>query len=239
MTLSPMASWTLAVVVGGSVLVATSWGYQNAAKADAFAARRLQRVTEQSEEYRRLSAALPAWTRSGTDARSGDALAQRVSAAIAAAGLPASALASLSPESQAGNDGGSRTVGGAGGGVKIERRRAVLTLGSITLPQLGRLLAAWREREPEWTVTSIDATPLQISDKPERGGGAGGGGGGGVQVAPGGDIPARVVIAIERWSVRQPPKAVPAPSASPLVRPSSSPPRKPPNTSPPPAGGSR
>jgi hypothetical protein len=118
--------------------------------------------------------------------------------------------------------------------VRVERRRAVLTLGSITLPQLGRLLAAWREREPEWIVTSIDATPLQISDKPERGGG--------VQVAPGGDIPARVVIAIERWSVRQPRKTTPVEKAAPLLRPSSSSPRTPSNTppSPPPrAGASR
>lgn len=210
MTPSPATSWTLALLLGCSALAGTFWNYQSGVRQDASAARRLQRITEHATEHQRLSDALPAWARTGSESRNADALAQRVSASIAAAGLPSTTLSSLSPESSA-NDGGHDRFSA----VRIDRRRAVLTLGSVTLPQLGRFLAAWREREPEWTVTSIDVTPMNIGD----GGSSSKDRSGGVQVAPGGDIPARVIIAIERWSIRQPGKVgSPSSTSAPLLR---------------------
>lgn len=222
---SPMASWSLALFLGGSALTGMLWSYQAAASHNASTARRLQRITEQATEHQRLSDALPVWARTGSETNSAEALAQRVSASIAAAGLPSTALSSLSPESIANDGGHDRSFA-----VRIDRRRAVLTLGSVTLPQLGRFLAAWREREPEWTVTSIDVTPINIGDgsssPKDRSSG--------VQVAPGGDIPARVVLAIERWSVRQPGKVgSPSSGSAPLRQSDRS--SKPANS----AGGSR
>lgn len=60
--------------------------------------------------------------------------------------------------------------------------RAVVTLSPVTLPQLGTFLAAWREREPGWTVSSLDLSPQ--TDKAEG-------------KAGGRDLPLRVVIGLE------------------------------------------
>lgn len=100
-------------------------------------------------------------------------LAERVARALANAGLPSSALASLSPESQLGPG----NVGNA------KRRLATLTLASITLPELGRFLDAWRRREPGWTVAAIDLVPEARGQASLP--------------TPGGDLPIRAVLTIE------------------------------------------
>lgn len=97
-------------------------------------------------------------------------LAERVASAIADAGLSSPALANLSPEPQV----------GAG---NAARRRAALTLAPITLPEFGRFLDAWRRREPDWIVTSIDLSPEARGNASSR--------------APGGDLPLRAVVTIE------------------------------------------
>jgi len=116
-------------------------------------------------------------SRLSTVAMTGDpkrTLAERVARVLADAGIPGSALASLSPESQP-----ARGASGFDQALLI-RRRATMTLASITLPQLGRFLDAWGHRQPAWTVTNIDIAPDQ------RG-----------SVTPGGDLPLRAVIVIE------------------------------------------
>jgi hypothetical protein len=60
-----------------------------------------------------------------------------------AAGLSQSILAGLSPESIAQQSDTGTAL----------RRRATLTLQSLTLPQLGAFIAEWRAREPGWAVS--------------------------------------------------------------------------------------
>lgn len=99
-------------------------------------------------------------------------LASRVATAIQRAGLPASALSSLSPEAE--------SPIANHHGLRIARHRATLTLAGVTLPQVGAFLDAWRTNEPAWTPVSIDITPAS-GKAPEAGG----------------DRPLRVVISVE------------------------------------------
>jgi hypothetical protein len=139
----------------------------------------LKTVSGESSELARLRASAPAWALRG---RPASGLAPRVSAALSACGLPATAMASLSPEAES-------AVGGGGtGDVTARRTRAVMTLAPVTLPQLGNFLEAWRSREPEWGVASIDLSPQS-----GREGAAGGGG----------DLPLRAVIGVEGVFVDQ------------------------------------
>lgn len=103
-------------------------------------------------------------------------LTPRVTSALERAGLPASSLASLSPEAE------SQLAGQTG--LRVSRRRATLTLSGVTLPQVGRFLDAWRSTEPAWTPASIDLSPV-----------------GGKAPEAGGDLPLRAVIAIEITAV--------------------------------------
>ncbi len=105
-------------------------------------------------------------------------LTPRAAAALERAGLPASALAGLSPEAE------SQVAGSPG--LRVSRRRATLTLSGVTLPQVGRFLEAWRSAEPAWTASNIDLSAA-----------------GGPAPEAGGDLPLRAVIAIESISVRQ------------------------------------
>ncbi len=106
-------------------------------------------------------------------------LATRVSGVLSAAGLSQSNLAGLSPESTA-----QRSDAGT-----ALRRRATLTLQSLTLRDLGRFIGEWRAREPAWDVTSIDLAPV-TSSKP----------------APGADLPIRVVLVVETLSFENQPR---------------------------------
>jgi hypothetical protein len=137
----------------------------------------LKTVSGESAELARLRASAPAWALRG---RPASGLAPRVSAALSACGLPASAMASLSPEAE--------SAVGSGNDVSARRTRAVMTLAPVTLPQLGNFLEAWRSREPDWGVSSIDLSPQQIKE-----GGAG----------AGGDLPLRAVVGVESVFVDQ------------------------------------
>jgi hypothetical protein len=101
------------------------------------------------------------------------AMATRVTAVLGECGIPAAALADLSP----GSDAALEIPGSRGRAV---RRRIVLNLKEVTLPRLGSFLEAWRRAEPDWTVTSIDINPTI----PKQG-------------HPGGDLPLNVTLAIE------------------------------------------
>lgn len=115
---------------------------------------------------------------SPTDDSPRGGLTPRVTGALERAGLPASALASLSPEAES-------QLGGQPG-LRVSRRRATLTLSGVTLPQVGRFLDAWRSAEPAWTPASIDLSPA-----------------GGKVPEVGGDLPLRAVITIECAAVRR------------------------------------
>jgi hypothetical protein len=119
-------------------------------------------------------------------------LAQRVGAALTRAGLSASCLSSLSPEAQS-------MVAMTDGQPRLTRQRATLVLTSLTLPQLGAFLDAWRSGEPDWTVTGLDVSPA--------------GGAGPVQ-STGGDLPLRVVLALESVTAEEPAPAPLSPVSS-------------------------
>lgn len=72
----------------------------------------------------------------------------RVNDALARAGLPPGALASVSPESDAALPGSSQ----------YRRQTLRLSLRNLDLPGIGSFLAAWRESQLVWTVTHIELT---------------------------------------------------------------------------------
>jgi hypothetical protein len=129
------------------------------------------RVVEQANRIGALRAELA----SDKDAMSpgSDApLATRVSAALAASGLEQSTLAGLSPESLSQQSGSQTTL----------RSRATLTLQNLTLPELGTFIAAWRDREPAWSITSLEMAPLANARAIQK---------------PGADLPIRAVLMLE------------------------------------------
>ena len=179
---SPRAIWLIAGVTSVAAIASTAWSAAVAARSSAEQLRRLPRVTEQARALEIVRASLPEWaTRPAPPANpkspNSDSLAPRVSAALAAAGLPASALASLSVQSDSDAAPTSKTF-------RVQHRRATLVLGGVTLPQLGSFLQAWRSREPDWTISGVDAAPDRI-DKP----------------TPGADLPLHIVLTLECLSI--------------------------------------
>lgn len=154
--------WAVVLVGAAAPIAATA---PAALAARAHARRELALAHDAARDARRIAelrAALPTH-----DAHDGAPLARRVGAALAAAGLAAGTLADLSPEAHLPSAG-------------VVRRRATLTLTGVTLPEVGRFLAAWREAEPSWTVTAADLTP-----EPSR------------TAPPGADRPLRAVLTVE------------------------------------------
>ncbi|MCL4743435.1 MAG: hypothetical protein KJZ54_14660 [Phycisphaerales bacterium] len=154
--------WAVALVGAASPIASTAPAFLAARAAARHeltiahdAARDVRRIVE-------LRAALPT-PHTGDESP----LARRVGAALAAAGLDAGTLADLSPEAHLPSAG-------------LVRRRATLTLTGVTLPEVGRFLAAWREAEPGWTVTAADLTPESSRTAP-----------------PGADRPLRAVLTVE------------------------------------------
>jgi hypothetical protein len=170
-----LCMWALALTCSTGVLAWSGVRYGSARAAAASGLARFAAVSAQCSEAARLRRSAPAWALHGRVS----GLTPRISAALATSGLPASALASVSPEAES-------PVGDAD--LRARRSRAVVTLAPITLAQLGGFLAAWRTREPQWTVSSIDVAPQN---------------GGARQEMAGGDLPLRAVIGIETLFVDQ------------------------------------
>lgn len=103
-------------------------------------------------QLRELETYRPVATRWQERKRPTAGLAALVSETLAGRGIPASTLASVTPQPEI-------TVPGPPGTAELKRQRAGLTLAPITLPQLGAFLDAWRAREPYWVVASIDVSP--------------------------------------------------------------------------------
>jgi hypothetical protein len=161
--------WT--AVIGMAVIAITTTGRSSSAARVAVQTRLIafHGLADRVREYDRLQTQTARWPAAPADT----SLAQEVSAALAAAGLPASTLANLSP------DNGTAVPGGPG----LVQLRAGLTLNNVTLPQVGRFLAEWRRRQPSWTVTGIDLIQEQPkADAPNK---------------TGGDLPLQAVLAME------------------------------------------
>lgn len=170
-----MMIWLLAAAI---VLGALGWTISLAVKSHGHAtvaAAQLRTVSEQAKRVSELRAlgSLP----SGRDGAA--PLAERVTAALSSAGLPSSVLSNFSPESESVD----RTTSA---GTPSKRRRATMTLAPITLPQVGTFLAAWKDRQPMWEVSSVDLSPQSNS-----------------AATPGGDLPLRVVIVIQSYTLAE------------------------------------
>jgi hypothetical protein len=158
-----MRRWVVAAL---AVLPSLAWLVE--AARDAYDARTdARRAISVLERVTGQSGAIDAIRRSSPpQARLSSGLAPRVTAVLGRCGIPPSAVLSLSPESAA----------GAG----AVTQRAALTLRSVTLPQVGAFLGAWRSEEPAWIIASIEVSP--ISEEAS---------------VPGGDLPLRALIGLE------------------------------------------
>ena len=169
--------FAVAVVAIGVMLVKARSAAVEADRAIA----RLRVVQRQIAEIERLDAQTPDWAERRQPAFGQGGLATAVNDVLAAAGVPASSLSSLSPAAEAPVTLGS--AGGAGGaGSAAFRRRAVLTLAPVTLPQVGVVLKTWRDAHPDWVIATIDLTPEPQGRR---------------EPSPGSDLPLRAVFGLE------------------------------------------
>lgn len=173
-----IALWTAVTIAAGTALGTSGARYWDARVRAQSELATLSRISQQARDLAVLRATAPEWMRQG---RPPAGLTPRISAALSAAGLPPTAMSSVSPEAES-------PLGESD--LKARRTRAVLTLAPVTLPQLGGFLAAWRLREPQWTVSSIELAP-------QTGSGQSG------AAAPGADLPLRAVIGLETLFVDQ------------------------------------
>jgi hypothetical protein len=173
----------LVVVLSAPLLVGTGLALTRAGRAQAEAARQSARFEDLRSTAGRVLTLRAASTATSSSAPAGRprSLAAAAAEVLATAGLPASILSSLSPESE--------TKERADGGTDLRRRRATLTLTPLTLPHLGRVLEAWRQRLPEWTIARIDLEPRREEA---------------TMASNGGDLPLRAVLVIENLELTLP-----------------------------------
>lgn len=135
---APWIAWTVALASIALALVPAALSAARAAERASVAAARLEQARAHVTAIGSTRAALPATTSQG--------LAEAAIAALAAAGLPAGSLESLTP------DAGSISAG------PVERRRATMSL-RCTLPETGKLMDVWPRLVPGWTITAADLSP--------------------------------------------------------------------------------
>jgi hypothetical protein len=181
---SPAALWVATALVCGLVLIPTGWTWAQAARQSRAQGDRLARIAGSAQQLTELEARLPAWA---LIPKSTAALAPQVSAVLAAAGLPASAMTSLSAESA--------SPASPGATVRAQARHATLVLSGLTLPQVGSFLQAWRQKQPAWTVSQIELSPeasaVGALGKPSS------------RPDTGGDLPLHAVLTLETLSLQR------------------------------------
>jgi hypothetical protein len=191
MTFSIRVLWGVVVLVAALALSITGWKWAQAASAERTQVQRLARLTTQANSINELRGKLPEWALAP---KPPGTLAPEVSAILSASGLPASAMASLSADPDQGGTGNNQGIGAGNGGtgtVQARTRHATLVLGSVTLPQLGTFLQTWRDRQPAWTVATIDVTPELGSPAMAA------------KTQTGGDLPLRAVLTMENLSLQR------------------------------------
>lgn len=176
----------LAMVLAVAVIIAAVQlvRFMRTSASSEAAAASLHAVRQQIGAIESLADQAPDWTRRTQAPLGQGGLAAAVNDCLAGAGLPQTTLVSLSPSADSPVAIGS---GSAGVNLIANRRRAVMTLAPITLPQTGKLLNAWRQARPDWVITSIDLAP----EPPGR-----------REPEPGSDLPLRAVITIETLFVQ-------------------------------------
>ncbi len=157
----PWICWSAAVAAVALALLPAAASASGAAKRARAAAARLDSVQRDAMTIAEARGALPSGSSEG--------LAEAAIAAVAAAGMPSSALDSLTPDST-----------GSGFGPAVQRR-ATLSL-RCTLPQAGKLMEVWPRFAPGWTITAADLSPIEQRSR---------------ETPPPGPLPLRAVLTIE------------------------------------------
>lgn len=187
--------WAVTLVLSGALMVSVLPRAVRARRAGSVQLAAARTLARSASELARLRAESPIGR---APPPGGPTLTARVSAALAAAGLPVSALDSLSPESQ--------NIERATDAADLVRRRATMVLTPVTLPRLGRFLAEWHDGSPEWTPTRIDLEPIIADAGPSRRAPAPSPGSGPGSANPGADLPLRVTVAVESVSLQHRPE---------------------------------
>lgn len=110
------------------------------------------RLVQVADSVKALRQLREVTTSGATGRRPTPGLTGQVTDVLAHAGIPLAAMTSLAPEAET-------ELGRIGDTVRM-RQAARLGLEPITLPQLGQFLQAWRAQHPEWTIASLQLTPL-------------------------------------------------------------------------------
>ncbi len=185
MALSTRTIWIAVIGLSAIPLGTTTWQWSRSLRTERRETQRLERLTRHATTITELGKSLPAWA---SGPRPAGSLAPEVSATLAGTGLPPSVMNSLSadPDSSAGQ-GSSGT-----GAIQARTRRGTLVLTSLTLPQLGAFCAAWRERQPGWTISALDVSPEggNLAAKTSV-------------ASTGGDLPLRAVLTLESISLER------------------------------------
>lgn len=183
--MSLASRYILSILLSLAILIPACWHYAGASTQCSAAATRFNRVHTHAAKLTSARSSLPDWAaRAITPGhkQASDALAPRVSAALASCGLSPATLANLSVQSNAEGP----VIAGS---LRIHRSRATLVLAQVPLPRLGAFLQTWRAAEPDWRPTAIDAAPepQARADKPP---------------APGSDLPLHIVLSLESLSIQ-------------------------------------
>ena len=225
--------WLASAIVSAALLVPAILRSADARASVQSAALAHSRAQGAATRLAETNRAMPAWARADAPAL---ALSPRLSALLAATGLPPSTLLSLSadgndtpallPSDPATPDGitpGDAPVQRAAPG-RLVRRRASISLSGLTLPQLGSLLARWRSDAPEWIVTSLDVTPIDAPPPSLTGGASSTSAMQTTRTADGrvvgSDLPLRVQLSAELLALSAAPESRSAASASNTTQPS-------------------
>lgn len=149
---------TLAALLGGAILAGPALRARAAGKRASEATSNLERMRADIEELQRLRARRPAIS---AGKRPQPNVYAHLTDALVEAGVPTQSLKEVSP----GEDASVKVEGAAG---NYRRQSMRVTLEAVTLPQTGRFFDVWRSRQPEWTVTSIQITPVTGKDQPRQ-----------------------------------------------------------------------
>jgi hypothetical protein len=171
----PVVLWLTAITLTGVGVAVTGPAAARARSSARTQAARLEQVDGLLKRISHHREQVPPWaTTVSTEA----SLPERLAAAVSSAGLPSKVLSSVSPGPEEKVPGDLHAI----------RQRASVSLGSLTLPELGRLLETWRASEPAWVVTGID---LGAETK--------------AKADPGMDLPLRVALTLERVAIGESP----------------------------------
>lgn len=164
-------AWTFLLLAGVAAVLIESNSYLRARAAADSEVSRARMVATQARQLAMVQPVTHSWA---ARRRPESGLAARLGETLAACGIAAQALSNVSPQSEI-------PLSGTDAQDRLRRQRAGFTLVSVTLPQVGSFLEAWRAREPHWGVAGIDLTP-EPSD---------------IKAAGGSDLPLRAVITLE------------------------------------------